>query len=405
MTKRSLFLAVTLVVTVAVSCLAQQMPQGTIVAPPSTLNRAVGQVHTPLYVFIPVNNVESGMNGETPASIACIYGLTSPTPGCPRTASQVPTGGTKAIAVIEQGRSPNMQADLATFSSQFGLGGNTSIIEICTPGPPPCPSNAGTGWDLETALDVQYAHAMAPNAQIVVAEFTNDPLRDGAEQQAAQYLADNYGGGEVSNSWGYNGGESWCGNGNCELAWDWYFQQSGVVFFASSGDYGLGTQYPSVSPNVVSAGGTSIQRDSDGNFTGESCWSGSGGGISQYEPLQQYELFVANKTGTKRGTPDWAAVADPTTGVDVYSSTYCHGWCTVGGTSAASPILAGIVNQAGGFSGSTPRELAKTYQYYGNPVGYHTRFYDVTSGSNGSPAGPGWDQCTGLGSIREPLGF
>jgi subtilase family serine protease len=246
---------------------------------------------------------------------------------------------------------------------------------------------------------------MSPNAQIVVVEFTADPLRDGAETQAAQYLANNYGGGEVSNSWGYNGGESWCGLGNCELSWDHYFQQNGVVFFASSGDYGLIPQYPSVSPDVVSAGGTSIQRDSNGNFTGESCWSGSGGGISQYEPLQQYELFIANKIGTKRGTPDWAAVADPTTGVDVYSSTYCHGWCIAGGTSAAAPILAGIVNQAGAFSSSTSRELAKTYQFYVNPVGYYTKFRDITTGNNGAPAGPLWDQCTGLGSIRQPSGF
>src|SRR5581483_5257203 len=395
MTKRSLLLAAALVTMVAVSCLAQETPQGRIVAPPSTLNHVRWQVHTPLYLFIPANNVDSGLpNGETPGSIACIYGVTAPTPGCPKTTTLVPTGGTKAIALIEKGRSPNMQADLATFSSQFGLGGNTNIVEICTPGPPPCPSNAGSGWDLETELDVQYAHAMAPNAQIVVVEFTSDPLRDGAETQAAQYLASNYGGGEVSNSWGYNGGESWCGLGNCELSWDHYFQQSGVVFFASSGDYGLIPQYPSVSPNVVSAGGTTIQRDSNGNFTGESCWSGSGGGISQYEPLQQFELFIANKTGTKRGTPDWAAVADPTSGVDVYSSTYCQGWCTVGGTSAAAPILAGIVNQAGGFSASTARELAKTYQFYVNPVGYYTKFRDVTTGSNGSPAGPLWDQCT-----------
>jgi subtilase family serine protease len=246
---------------------------------------------------------------------------------------------------------------------------------------------------------------MAPNAQIVVAEFSGDPLRDGAETQAAQYLATHYGGGEVSNSWGYNNGEGWCGVGNCELAWDSYFTQSGVVYFASAGDYGVGPQYPSVSPNVVSVGGTSIQRDANGNFTGESCWGGSGGGISVYEPLPQYELFVANKTGSKRGTPDWAAVADPGSGVDVYNSTYCNGWCRVGGTSAAAPIVAGIVNQAGGFSASTARELSKTYQLYVNPVGYHTKFYDVTSGTNGSPAGPGWDQCTGLGSIRQPTSF
>jgi len=130
-----------------------------------------------------------------------------------------------------------------------------------------------------------------------------------------------------------------------------------------------------------------------------------GGGISRYEPLPQYELYVANKTGTKLGTPDWAAVADPATGVSVYSSTCCQGWCTVGGTSAAAPILAGIVNQAGAFAASTVGGLAKTYQLFLNPVGYHTKFYDAISGSNGSPAGPGWDECTGLGSIRQPSSF
>ena len=177
------------------------------------------------------------------------------------------------------------------------------------------------------------------------------------------------------------------------------------MYFASSGDYGLGPQYPSVSPYVISAGGTSVQRDSNGDFTGESCWGGSGGGISLCEALPQFELYVANKTGAKRGTPDWAADANPGSGVDVYNSSSCAGWCTVGGTSAAAPVLAGIVNQAGGFSASTARELSKTYQYYTNPVNYHTKFYDVTTGSNGLPATTGWDQCTGLGSIRVPSAF
>ena len=77
----------------------------------------------------------------------------------------------------------------------------------------------------------------------------------------------------------------------------------------------------------------------------------------------------------------------------------------VGGTSAAAPVLAGIVNQSGSFAASSARELSKTYQYYLNPVNYHTKFYDVTTGTNGSPAGSGWDQCTGLGSIRQGSAF
>jgi len=231
------------------------------------------------------------------------------------------------------------------------------------------------------------------------------PWGEGTETLAAQYIVTNYGGGEISNSWGYNNGKNWCGIGGCELAYDSQFAQSGIVYFASAGDYGLGPQYPSISPNVISAGGTGIQRDSNGNFTGETCWGGSGGGISIYEPLPQCQAFIHNKTGPKRGTPDLAAVADPASGVDVYNSSYCAGWCTVGGTSAASPVLAGIVNQSGSFSLSTLRELSRLYQYYLNPVGYVPKFFDVRTGSNGSPAGFGWDECTGLGSIREPSYF
>jgi kumamolisin len=177
------------------------------------------------------------------------------------------------------------------------------------------------------------------------------------------------------------------------------------VFFAAVGNQGLVPAYPSVSPNVVSVGGTSIVRDSNGNFTGEEdCYSRSGGGISLYEPLPQYQLIIGNITGPKRGTPDVAAVADPSTGVDVYA-TYCGGWCIVGGTGNATTILAGIVNAAGNFYNSSPQQLSREYMEYRNPGIYHQYFYDVTNGNNGSQAKLGWDQCTGLGSPRKLAGF
>jgi subtilase family serine protease len=156
---------------------------------------------------------------------------------------------------------------------------------------------------------------------------------------------------------------------------------------------------------VVSAGGTTVQRDGSGNFTSEKCWSDSGGGVSRYEPRPAYQRIIGNIANARRGTPDWAADADPSSGVAVYSTTYCGGWCRVGGTSASSPILAGIVNQLGTFLNSTSDELTKTYTEYGRPIQYATYFNDIRSGSNGSPAIFGWDQCTGLGTPKNPAGL
>jgi kumamolisin len=369
--------------------------RGTVYAPPSTQG-IPGLPRTPLYVFVP----ESGFNpdipsGETPASIACIYGVTKKTTGCPKSGTLIPTGGSKAIAVVEFGTTSTLKSDASTFSKQWGLPA-PNITEVCATGGT-CPSNNGSGWDLETALDVQWAHAMAPGAAIYVFEFSSDPLTDGAETQAAAKVAA-AGGGEVSNSWGYTGGEF-----SSETGLDSYFVKSGVVFFASAGDSGAIPQYPSVSPNVVSAGGTFIIRNGQGNYTGEACWSGSGGGPSKYEAIPSYQSVIKGIVGSHRGTPDIAADASPNSGVAVYSATYCGGWCIVGGTSVASPVLAGITNAAGGFLSSTNAELTKVYGEYGGTK-YKTLFHDVTSGSNGYPAKKGWDFCTGVGTPKTPKG-
>jgi subtilase family serine protease len=354
-------------------------------------------VHTPLYVFIPDVKPDNNPppSAETPGSIACIYGVMPPTSGCPKSGSPVSTGGSKAIAVVDYGHNSTLQADFDKFSAQYGLPTQT-LQFICDCGS--CPSNDGSGWDVETALDTQWAHAMAPNAQIIVAEFCNDPFQGGTS--AAEYLAGQAvaaaGGGEVSNSFITN-------EFNGETAWDQYMTTSTVVYFASTGDNGCGTGYPESSPNVVAAGGTHIVR-SNGNFNGvETTWSGSGGGISRFEPLPNYQLIIGNITGPHRGTPDWASDADPATGVGVYSTTYFGGWGQVGGTSVSSPTLAGIVNNAGNFANHTASELARSYSYYRTPGIYHHWFFDVTSGSNGGSCGSakvGWDKGTGLGAPR-----
>jgi kumamolisin len=400
--KRSFLVIATLaIMVVSMSGFAQDK----VVAPASTLGTVPGvSARTNLLVvkpdsIIPANNYPG--NAETAGSIACIYGVSTPVNGCPKNGSNLATGGAKAIAVVDYGNTSTLQADFNAFNTHFGLPAQTlQFICDCAS----CPSANGTGWDVETSLDVEWAHAMAPNAQIIVSQFCSDPFQGGTT--AAEYLAGQAvnaaGGGEVSNSFGYGGEFA------DELAWDQYMTWAGVVYFTSTGDSGCGTDYPESSPNTVAAGGTHILRDSNGNLTGESVWSGGGGGISQYEPLPNYQLIIGNITGPKRGSPDISADADPNTGVGVYSTTGCGGWCEVGGTSVSSPVLAGIVNAAGSFRQHSSAELATLYGWYRNPGLYHTYMYDVTSGSNGGSCGSakvGWDKGTGLGTPRNLAGF
>ena len=171
-----------------------------------------------------------------------------------------------------------------------------------------------------------------------------------------------------------------------------------------------------------------MNRDASGNFLSESCWAGSGGGKSSQEIWQsppsitngmglwagyQYELFAGYPYSTApRETPDLAFNADPASGVLVYDTYGGGGWYVVGGTSVSSPALAGIVNNANNRLGQAPTgggwrftgENDLLYSQLNAHTAYPTNFYDVTTGSNGSPAGPGWDQCTGIGTPRGKLG-
>lgn len=359
--------------------------------------------------------------GETPASIACIYGLTKPVPGCPINGTTLlPNGGAGlTIAVTEGGDDPNAWVELNTFSAQFGL----PFMPLCTTGgPQPCfqVAYATTGGVIpppassrdtltEHALDIEWAHAMAPQANIIMVEADTFNMPDimNAVVLAAQLVAD-AGGGIVSNSWSVD-------EFSTEVTFDNDFVMPSVVFIASAGDFGAPARYPASSPNVIAAGGTSIIRNAAGYFTGEASWrnpnipigskfSAGSGGPSKYESRPAFQNSVQKVVGNKRGTPDIAFEADPLTGVDVFvinnETGPAGGWLVTGGTSLAAPALAGVIASANSRAQSSAEELALIYT--GAIKNYHSNWRDILQGNNGFPCLAGYDFVTGLGT---PIGY
>jgi len=323
---------------------------------------------------------------ETPASLGCVYQLVSPVAGgCnPNTVTANPSGGSRAVAIVDAYHYPTAASDLSVFSNQFGLPQPNFQIVYANGRQPP----VNADWNIEEALDIEWAHAMAPNAKIYLVEAASSNFSDLLRAvSVANSLVSSAGGGEVSMSWG---GSEFSG----ETSYDSYFTQSRVVYFATSGD-SPGVTWPSASPNVVSVGGTSLSRNpTTGNFQGEMAWQSGGGGPSVYEARPSYQSAISAIVGNQRGTPDVAADADPSTGVWVYAYPY---WYIVGGTSVAAPVWAGIVNAANNFSSTSQNELTVLYANRGTT--------EITAGSCGPNQGymlkGGWNFCTGLGS---PLG-
>lgn len=383
----------------------QTTPEGTIITPGSSIVRpedAGIRAHTNIKIFVPRGRVHTDASSpsgkyETPASLACVYGITPKVTGCnPETLRTVATGGSRVIAIVDAYDDPNAAADLAVYSAQYGLpainGSNFQVVYAT--GTKPAQDSSG-GWELEESLDVDMAHALAPNAKIILVEASsasNSALLQ-AETVAANLVAQG-GGGEVSNSWG--GGES-----SNEESYESTFSKTGVVFFASAGD-SPGTEFPSVLSNVVGVGGTTITRSASGAYKNETSWSATGGGLSSFVPRPSYQSVISSIVGSKRGVPDVSLDANPSSGAWLYDTVPYQGqklnWVVVGGTSLASPATAALVNNAASFNSSNATELAEIYANYGNA----TAFRDIKSGvcKNGgeTAAKTGWDFCTGVGS-------
>jgi kumamolisin len=387
---------------------AQAQHRGGQVTIPESSTERKGDIglraHTNVKVFTPTGGLPkesavatsgppfAGYLFETPASLACIYNLVPESAGCnPNTVTAVPTGGSTSIAIVDAFDNPGAAKDLAKFSKQFGLPPANFQVVFATGARP----YNDPGWEIEESLDVQWAHAMAPSAKLYLVEAATNSFNDllTAETVAASIVA-NDGGGVVSNSWG---GSEFVN----ETAYDSFFSFPGVVYFASTGD-GPGVIYPSASPNVVAVGGTTLSRRIEGGFyIFESAWNSTGGGISQYEDIPSFQKGVTKVVGTQRGVPDVAAEADPNSGIWVRDSGN-GGWYIVGGTSASSPIWAGIVSAAGNNLGSSTAELTAIYKNRANKADFNDIRSGVCGPWNGLLTQPGYDLCTGVGS---PVGY
>jgi hypothetical protein len=325
--------------------------------------------------------------GLTPAQVRQAYGVNNVTFA---NGSIVGDGSGQTIAIVVAYDNPYIASDLHVFNQQYGLPDSSLQIIKQT-----ASMRTNGGWALETALDVQWAHAIAPGANILLAEAKSDSLTDlmtmvnVARQQPGVVT--------VSMSWGTN---EFAAERNYNSTFTTPFGHQGVTFVAASGDDGswLGASFPAISPNVLGVGGTQLSVSADGTYLGESAWSGSGGGFSRFQAEPAYQRS-AQGSGL-RTSPDVSWNAAVSSGVSVYSTLSDRGpggWFAVGGTSAGTPAWAAIIaiadqGRAVHGLGSLAGAQSVLYALPGSD------FHDVTVGRNGYSAGAGYDLVTGLGS-------
>jgi hypothetical protein len=333
------------------------------------------------------------------------------------TSTQYSSGQT--IAVIDAYDDPTAEADLQVYDRQFGLpectSANGCFRKINAEGKSsPLPEKNGE-WASEISIDVQMAHAVCQGCRVLLVEARSEEF---SALGAAVNAAVKAGATEISNSYG-GPEEPSVASFYSELNAD-YYQHPGVVVTASSGDCGylneacrgrsVAANFPASSPDVLAVGGTAL-TEKKGVWT-SAVWDDGGSGCSGIfaAPAWQSALagFSATGCGGDRSVADVAAIGDPNTGVDVYDSTpegdEATGWGVWGGTSVASPILAGEFGLAGGAHGvSYP--AATLYSH----LGESGSLYDVVSGANGScdgktscEAAVGYDGPSGVGS---PIGL
>ncbi|HET9645659.1 MAG TPA: S53 family peptidase, partial [Burkholderiaceae bacterium] len=371
-------------------------------------------------------NAAAGGAVYTPAQIRAAYGLPSlPATGVTPTKEQLAQmGAGQTIYIIIAYHSPYIASALAAFNRKFGLPTCTQKAIAPTATLPllpasstegcilstvfatkaggmsaSAPTSSDTGWATEAALDVEWAHAMAPRARIILIESPDSQLDSllGAIQ-----LANSMGPGIVSMSFGAT-------EGGWVTSVDPVFQAAGMTYLAATGDNGAEVSWPAVSPNVLAVGGTTLSYN--GTATrGETAWSGSGGGISAYVSAPLYQAGAPGiSVLSQRAVPDVAFNADPMSGqyVAVADKAGVH-WVAGGGTSISTPQWAGLIaagnalRQQGGKAAIGLPHIT-IYTSASAPGNYASAFADIISGGNGTcglqcSAHPGFDMVTGLGT-------
>jgi len=362
----------------------------------------------------------------TPAQIRAAYALPAlPATGATLTSAQAAQlGAGQTIYLVDAMNNPNVVAELAAFDSKFGLP-TCTVTAIATNATLPlatAPGNAcvlsvvysttsgamtasapsyDSGWSTEISLDVQWAHATAPLARIVLIEAPDSSVDS---LQAAVNLANSMGHGVVSMSFG-------AGEGSWTSSVDSSFTSANMSYVASAGDNGAAVNWPAVSSHVLAIGGTTLTYSSGARS--EVVWSSTGGGVSSYTARPSYQASTVPGMGTPAGrsVSDVSFNADPTTGqyiavISQGGSTV--GWLSAGGTSLSAPQWAGVLTLANAQRALASKSAlgAPHSMLYGTVAStasyYAGAFVDVTKGSDGTcptcSAKTGYDNPTGLGT-------
>jgi subtilase family serine protease len=373
-----------------------------------------GQVATP----IRPDRQGSGPSGTTavvypPLTIQNAYSFVSTANG---------TG--KTIAIIDAFGDPTLNNDVSTFDSKFNL--SQASVNVYYPDGQPVITRANNsdaaGWAVETALDVEWAHANAPGATIdlvVAYDDTFQHLLNAIEYASGQYVS-KYQPTSLSSlpvvismSFGAPEDEFTATSAKSTLGpWEAAFTNAfkeNIILIAASGDGGakegtgqLTVDYPAASQYVIGVGGTTLTTAGN-NYGSEKAWVDSGGGygatslstVLGSEPSYQVNASIPD-SAKMRGVPDVAFDADPNTGVYVYQ----NGWWDVGGTSVGAPNWASIVADAAAANSGITLNLANLYgTVYASSSDYQKDIHDIISGSNGYyTAVTGWDAVTGIGT-------
>jgi subtilase family serine protease len=347
------------------------------------------------------------------------------------------TGVGETIIIIVSFGSPTIAQDLQTFDADYGLPDPPSFTVLAPLGTVPFdPTNSDqVGWAFETTLDVEWAHAMAPGANIVL---LTSPVSETEGVQGMpefllleQYALNRHLGKIISQSWGATENTLFTPAGQQVFEdFELFYQdaaQQNVTVLASAGDVGSGNAdingtiypfptviFPASSALVTAVGGTSLYADTSGNYQSETVWNNSigagGGGVSQQfrEPLYQKLLLnsVQKALRNQRGIPDVAYNADPNTAILVYAGFLpgAAAYYFIGGTSEGSPQWAGIIADANQLAGHPLGFLNLKLYSLVALVGQSQFFHDITIGNNGFNGVPGygatigWDLASGWGT-------
>ncbi len=311
------------------------------------------------------------LSSLTPALLTNAYGLNAIRFTTPSGSTVVGDGSGETIALIDADHDPTLASDLSTFDTAFGLP-DPQLQVVNQAG-----AKTNSTWASEESLDVEWAHAIAPGANLLVVEARSQNLSDLlAAVNTARHTP---GVVAISMSWGFT-------ETHGETAYDSTFTtpagHTGITFVAASGDSGpdSGAEYPAASPEVLAVGGTTLNLDDQGNYLSETPWSSGGGGYSQFEPEPTYQRSV--QSSGRRSTPDVAFDGDPATGVQVYETPLSGGpgtWQTVGGTSLGAPAWAAIIaiaDQGRALAGKPsldgPTQTLPTLYSLANSTDFHT---------------------------------